>query len=298
MRYPDEVAAVVMEPVNLVLPEPGYLEGVRELAHQHGALLVFDEMVTGFPARERRRPGALRGDARISRVSGRGWRTGCRCRRSSGSASTCERLPNRVGHDLPGETLSLAAGLAVTRVLRGEPVGEHLAEIGSQVREAFRQACGRQGVRADTARAAGRMTFQFADAGALDASRLRTLFVRECARNGVLTTGTLLPSLRTRRARRRAHDARDHGRARARRRSDPLGPGGARRRGRERLRRRRRRLQRRCRRGAGRRDRSDPRAAGAARGERLAAARGRAGRTRSRWSRPGRGAGGARRRAP
>ena len=37
-----------MEPVNVELPEPGYLEGVRELAHQHGALLVFDEMVTGF----------------------------------------------------------------------------------------------------------------------------------------------------------------------------------------------------------------------------------------------------------
>ena len=39
-----------------------------------------------------------------------------------------------------------------------------------------------------------RMTFEFADAGGLDAERLRTLFVRECARNGVLTTGTLLPS--------------------------------------------------------------------------------------------------------
>jgi hypothetical protein len=38
------------------------------------------------------------------------------------------------------------------------------------------------------------MTFQFEDAGALDAGRLRTLFVRECAREGVLTTGTLLPT--------------------------------------------------------------------------------------------------------
>ena len=47
-RYRGEVAAVVMEPMTFELPAPGYLEGVRDLAHPHGALLVFDEMVTGF----------------------------------------------------------------------------------------------------------------------------------------------------------------------------------------------------------------------------------------------------------
>lgn len=48
----DAVAAVIVEPVaanmGLVLPEPGFLETLRELTHQHGALLVFDEVVTGF----------------------------------------------------------------------------------------------------------------------------------------------------------------------------------------------------------------------------------------------------------
>ncbi len=50
-RYPDEVATVVLEPVmmniGIVLPDPGYLEGVVELAHRHGALVVFDEVKTG-----------------------------------------------------------------------------------------------------------------------------------------------------------------------------------------------------------------------------------------------------------
>jgi glutamate-1-semialdehyde 2,1-aminomutase/spore coat polysaccharide biosynthesis protein SpsF len=41
-------AAVVMEPMNVVEPPPGYLQGVRDLAHQHGAILVFDEIITGF----------------------------------------------------------------------------------------------------------------------------------------------------------------------------------------------------------------------------------------------------------
>lgn len=41
-------AAIIMEPMTFEWPQPGYLEGVRELASKYGALLVFDEMITGF----------------------------------------------------------------------------------------------------------------------------------------------------------------------------------------------------------------------------------------------------------
>jgi glutamate-1-semialdehyde 2,1-aminomutase len=48
----QEIAAVIMEPVLMnsggILPEPGYLEAVKETAGRHGALLVFDEIITGF----------------------------------------------------------------------------------------------------------------------------------------------------------------------------------------------------------------------------------------------------------
>ena len=51
VRHPGEVAAVIVEPammnVGIVLPEPGYLQGVRDLAHDNGALLIFDEVKTG-----------------------------------------------------------------------------------------------------------------------------------------------------------------------------------------------------------------------------------------------------------
>jgi glutamate-1-semialdehyde 2,1-aminomutase len=50
-RHPDEVAAVIVEPVmmniGIVLPDQGYLAGLRDTAHRHGALLVFDEVKTG-----------------------------------------------------------------------------------------------------------------------------------------------------------------------------------------------------------------------------------------------------------
>jgi glutamate-1-semialdehyde 2,1-aminomutase len=49
--HPDEVAAVIVEPammnVGIVLPDAGYLEGLRNTAHRHGALLIFDEVKTG-----------------------------------------------------------------------------------------------------------------------------------------------------------------------------------------------------------------------------------------------------------
>jgi glutamate-1-semialdehyde 2,1-aminomutase len=194
IRYPEEVAAVVMEPVNLVLPEPGYLEGVRELTRQHGALLVFDEMVTAFRLAN---GGAqeLFGVTPDLACLGKGMANGMPLSAIVGRREYMRHLPDTAwGMTFRGETASLAAGLAVTRVLRREAVSEHLAAIGSQVREAFRRACARQGVAGDMLGPPARMTFQFADAGALDSARLRTLFVRECARNGVLTTGTLLPS--------------------------------------------------------------------------------------------------------
>jgi glutamate-1-semialdehyde 2,1-aminomutase len=51
-NHPNQVAAIIVEPVvgnaGTILPAPGYLEGLRALATQHGALLIFDEVMTGF----------------------------------------------------------------------------------------------------------------------------------------------------------------------------------------------------------------------------------------------------------
>lgn len=51
-RHEGEIAAIFLEPVlcnsGCLMPEPGYLQGVRELAARHGCLLVFDEVITGF----------------------------------------------------------------------------------------------------------------------------------------------------------------------------------------------------------------------------------------------------------
>ncbi|QTI70586.1 glutamate-1-semialdehyde 2,1-aminomutase [Gordonia polyisoprenivorans] len=48
-KHPDEIAAVILEAATATAePKPGFLEGVRQLCDRHGAVLVFDEMITGF----------------------------------------------------------------------------------------------------------------------------------------------------------------------------------------------------------------------------------------------------------
>src|SRR5690606_6851931 len=51
-EHPGEISAVIMEAVmnntSCIPPEPGYLEGVRALCDEHGTLLIFDEIITGF----------------------------------------------------------------------------------------------------------------------------------------------------------------------------------------------------------------------------------------------------------
>ena len=47
-RYPGQVAAVIMEPISVDLPRDNFLEKVRDIAHANGAVLIFDEMITGF----------------------------------------------------------------------------------------------------------------------------------------------------------------------------------------------------------------------------------------------------------
>lgn len=47
-QYPDQIAAVIVMPLEVISPEEGFLEGVKNLAHKYGALFILDEMRTGF----------------------------------------------------------------------------------------------------------------------------------------------------------------------------------------------------------------------------------------------------------
>lgn len=194
-EHTGQVAAIVMEPVNIVPPQPGYLEGVRDLAHEHGALLIFDEMVTAF----RLAPGGaqeLFGVEPDLAALGKAMGNGMPVSAVVGKREHMRKLPAvAYGMTFRGETVSLAAARAVLRTIRDEAVPEHLARIGEAVRARFERACAEQGVLGQLIGPPARMSFAFGDDAAVPPERIETVFLRECARHGVLTNANILPSL-------------------------------------------------------------------------------------------------------
>ena len=193
-EHAGEVAAIVMEPLNIELPEAGYLEGVRELAHGHGALLVFDEVITALrlgPGGAQERCGVVPDLACLGKALANGMPLSA----VVGKREYMERLPEvAYGMTFRGETLSLAAARAVLLTVQREGVAEHLERVGAQVRAAFDRRCAEAGMHATLRGPEARMTFVFGDHAAVPYERLEAAFVLECARQGVLVNNNVLPS--------------------------------------------------------------------------------------------------------
>ena len=139
----DQVAAVILEPVTgnmgCIAPAAGYLERVRELCRQHGALLVFDEVMTGFRL--------ARGGAQqllgvqpdlttLGKVIGGGYPLAA----FGGRADIMDQLaPNGPVYQagtLSGNPVAVAAGLATLRQLDAGAYAR-LEALGAQVQEAL-----------------------------------------------------------------------------------------------------------------------------------------------------------------
>ena len=125
--YPDEIAAVILEPVagnmGVVLPDPGFLEGLRSLTRKYGALLVFDEVMTGF----RVHPGGAQAlfDIQpdlttLGKVIGGGLPVGAYGGRREIMAMIAPSGPVYQAGTLSGNPLAMSAGIATLKAL-GQP---------------------------------------------------------------------------------------------------------------------------------------------------------------------------------
>lgn len=149
----EEIAAVLMEPCMCdsgpILPQPGYLAGVRELTRRHGVLLIFDEVITGF----RLAPGGaqayfgVRADlVTFGKIIGGGMPVGAYC----GSRALLEQVapcgPVYQAGTLSGNPVAMAAGLAQLTYLREHPeVYEHINARGAALAEGLRGLVKRTG---------------------------------------------------------------------------------------------------------------------------------------------------------
>jgi glutamate-1-semialdehyde 2,1-aminomutase len=142
MRYGEGLAAIIVEPVagnmGVVPPAPGFLEVLRRLCDASGALLVFDEVITGFRVA---RGGAqeLYGVVPDLTILGKIVGGGLPLAAFGGRADVMDVLapsgPVYQAGTLSGNPLATAAGLAVLRRLHDVSVYEHLERKGARLEE-------------------------------------------------------------------------------------------------------------------------------------------------------------------
>jgi glutamate-1-semialdehyde 2,1-aminomutase len=156
----NQVAAIIVEPIahnmGCVMPRPGFLEGLRELATRHGTLLIFDEVITGI----RHHLGGyqsicgIRPDlATFGKAIANGFPLAAVC----GRAEIMDHFNTRDGGNtyfagtFHGHPLGCAAALATLEVLEREPVHEHVFRLGDRLRQGLGEVHQRLGTGATVA---------------------------------------------------------------------------------------------------------------------------------------------------
>jgi glutamate-1-semialdehyde 2,1-aminomutase len=152
-RQGDRIAAVIVEPVagnmGVVPPAPGFLEGLREVTRAHGALLIFDEVITGFRiayggAQERY---GVRADLTcLGKIIGGGLPVGA----YGGSRAVMSEVAPLGGvyqaGTLSGNPLAVAAGLAALRALADRRAYPRLEALGARLEQGLREGAAKVGV--------------------------------------------------------------------------------------------------------------------------------------------------------
>ena len=192
VQYPGEFAAVIMEPMNVAFPKPGFLEEVQALCRKEGTLLVFDETITGFRyanggAQE------LFGVIPDLATFGKGLANGYPVSAVAGRADVMKLMEEIFfSFTFGGETLSLAAALATLEKLQREPVVQTMNRTGEQVIRQTQTLIDSHGL-GDVLSLCGHPTWSFLtfkDARGHSMWEIKTLFMQEVLKRGVLAIGT------------------------------------------------------------------------------------------------------------
>jgi glutamate-1-semialdehyde 2,1-aminomutase len=190
-RWGAEIACVIVEPLagnmGLVLPESGFLEGLRELCSGAGALLIFDEVISGFRVAwngAQGRTGVTPDLTCLGKVVGGGLPAAA----YGGRAQLMDQLapdgPVYQAGTLSGNPLAMAAGVETLRRLAEPGVFERLGAMSQRLASGLEQAAKDEGVDLITACAGGLFGFffhpgpvrNFEEAKKADGVRFRAFF--------------------------------------------------------------------------------------------------------------------------
>ena len=142
-QYPNQIAAVILEPVvgnmGCVAPQPGYLEGLRDLCTKHGIVLIFDEVMTGFrlAAGGAQEYYNIKPDiTTLGKIIGGGLPVGAYGGKKEIMNCVSPAGPVYQAGTLSGNPLAMAAGMAMLKYLRATPdIYERLEATSSVLAE-------------------------------------------------------------------------------------------------------------------------------------------------------------------
>jgi glutamate-1-semialdehyde 2,1-aminomutase len=156
-KHEGRVAAIILEPIigslGMIKPQPGYLQGLRELADRFGVLLVFDEVVTfrlstgGFQAIEGVEPDLTA----LGKIIGGGFPVGAFGGRQDIMAPFDPNYSDRaerIGHSgtFNGNNVTMAAGIAALNNYDRKTV-DHINALGDRLRDGFNRAFKEKGIK-------------------------------------------------------------------------------------------------------------------------------------------------------
>ncbi|SUB67279.1 glutamate-1-semialdehyde 2,1-aminomutase [Photobacterium damselae] len=168
--HPDQIACIIVEPVagnmNCIPPVAGFLEGLREICDEFGALLIFDEVMTGF----RVATGGAQGHYNIKpdlttlgKVIGGGMPVGAFGGRREVMEYIAPTGPVYQAGTLSGNPAAMAAGHACLTVLTEEGNEARLANTTKRLAEGFKAAADKHGIPLLVHQVGGMFGFFFTD---------------------------------------------------------------------------------------------------------------------------------------
>ena len=152
-QSPDDIAAIIVEPYpancGLILPEDGYLEGLRKACSDNGTVLIFDEVMTGFRlgiGGVQERTGITPDLTAMGKIIGGGLPVGA----FGGKTEIMDFLaplgPVYQAGTLSGNPLAMAAGIASLRMLKDNPPYERLNRLGKLLSTGINEVANQKGI--------------------------------------------------------------------------------------------------------------------------------------------------------
>lgn len=191
-EYPNKIAAVILEPIQANGPKDDFLQKVKDITHENGAILIFDEVVSGFRY-------ALGGASELYDIVpdmaafGKGMGNGLPISAVAGKKEIMEQIEEGifVSTTFGGEALSMAGSLAALKILEKDGVYEHIWKLGSILKEGLERLINKYELE-DVILVSGlppHCGVEFEDIGSLDYLDINSIFSQAMIHNGIITVG-------------------------------------------------------------------------------------------------------------